>query len=59
MTENWTLMEPRDGLPRTDRFGVTWTPRDRVWWRGDVGNGDEDFRHWHRLSQRGPFEVVQ
>jgi hypothetical protein len=49
--------EPTDGLPRRDQYGVTWTPRDGVWW-GDIGHGYEDYRQWHELSQRGPFEVV-
>ncbi|GGM53064.1 hypothetical protein ACFFX1_55105 [Dactylosporangium sucinum] len=37
----WTPVEPVDGLPRTDSLGVTWTPRDGVWW-GHIGHTGED-----------------
>ena len=63
MIQDWTAAEPIDGLPRTDRHGVTWTPSDGVWW-GDIGHTDEDnqpveqYRQWHELAQRGPFEVA-
>ncbi|MGI5247746.1 hypothetical protein [Dactylosporangium sp. CA-139066] len=62
MIENWNPVEPTDGRPRTDRHGVTWTPRDGVWWgfighTGEDGEPYEDFRQWRELSQRGPFEV--
>jgi hypothetical protein len=49
--------EPADGLPRQDRYGVVWTPRDGVWW-GDVGHGYEDYRQWRELPIRGPLKVV-
>jgi hypothetical protein len=56
--EDWALGEPVDGLPRTDRLGVTWTPRDGAWW-GDIGHGDDDCRQWRELLIRAPFEKVE
>jgi hypothetical protein len=61
---DWTPpVEPTDGLPRTDRYGVTWTARDGAWW-GDIGHTGEDgtpyddHRTWAELLIRGPFEVT-
>jgi hypothetical protein len=63
LVEEWVPQEPTDGLKRWDRHGVVWTPRDGVWW-GDLGHTGEDgepveqYRQWHELSGRGPFEVA-
>lgn len=63
MTDWTTPAEPTDGLPRTDKHGVVWTPRDGVWWgdlghTGEDGSPYEDHRSWWELQKRGPLEVA-
>jgi hypothetical protein len=52
------VIEPTDGRPYRDAYGVVWTPVHGSWF-GDIGGtGGLVRRTWGELESRGPLEVA-